>query len=48
MDNDLGILYVAAKGEGTIRYYEYAEGKMNWFQSDFRSNVPGKGYGFLP
>jgi coronin-1B/1C/6 len=48
-DNDNGILFLAAKGEGNINYYELEnDEKMMHNLSAYRSTVPQKGGGWLP
>ena len=41
-DNDLGILFLAGKGDGLIRTMEFTGGTLHYLQADFMSNVPGK------
>jgi hypothetical protein len=49
MDNDLGILYMAGKGDGNIKYYEIADDEDKvYFLTDFRNNESQKGVCFLP
>ena len=46
-DPDLECLYLGGKGDGNIKYFEFLEGELH-YTNDFRTTVPGKGYGFLP
>eukprot|EP00331_Platyophrya_macrostoma_P006719 CAMPEP_0176424438 /NCGR_PEP_ID=MMETSP0127-20121128/10837_1 /TAXON_ID=938130 /ORGANISM="Platyophrya macrostoma, Strain WH" /LENGTH=546 /DNA_ID=CAMNT_0017805495 /DNA_START=29 /DNA_END=1669 /DNA_ORIENTATION=- len=46
-DSDLGMLYLAGRGDGNIRYYEFADGAFT-YTSDHKSTVPMKGIGFIP
>lgn len=46
-DEDLDCLYVAGKGDGNIKYFEFLEGELHYL-NDMRTTVSGKGYGFLP
>jgi len=48
-DDDLGILYLAGKGDGNIRYYEITnDDKFVYWLSEFKSNVPQRGIASLP
>jgi len=48
-DVDIGILYVAGKGDGNIRYYEWIEEEKFLFPlSEFKSSDPLRGLCFLP
>ncbi|KAF9122645.1 Coronin-like protein crn1 [Mortierella sp. 14UC] len=46
-DGDSNMLYLAGKGDGNIRYYEYENDEM-FLLSEYSSNVPQRGLGFLP
>lgn len=46
-DDGSQILYVAGKGDGNIRYYEYQNDKFE-FLSEYRSPNPQRGIAFLP
>lgn len=46
-DEDVGMLYLAGKGDGNIRYYEFADGKFVYL-SQFQSTTSGALYGFYP
>lgn len=46
-DGDLNILYLAGKGDGNVRYYEYTD-KLNYYKNPFLSNYPGRAYGYFP
>lgn len=46
-DDGCQILYIAGKGDGNIRYYEYAHDKFE-FLSEYRSAQPQRGLAFLP
>lgn len=46
-DNDLNMLYLAGKGDGNIRYYEFVDEEFHYCM-DYRTNVSARGYGFLP
>jgi len=48
-DNDNGVLYLAAKGEGNINYYELEnDEKIMHNLGAYRNPVPQKGGGWLP
>ncbi|KAF9094880.1 Coronin-like protein crn1 [Mortierella sp. GBA35] len=46
-DGDSNMLYLAGKGDGNIRYYEYENDEM-FSLSEYGSNVPQRGVGFMP
>ncbi|OZJ06460.1 hypothetical protein BZG36_00519 [Bifiguratus adelaidae] len=46
-DADTKMLYLAGKGDGNIRYYEYENDEL-FFLSEFKSGEPQRGIGFLP
>lgn len=46
-DADTNVLYLGGKGDGNIRYYEFAEGQI-YNLNQFSSTTPAKGLGFLP
>ncbi|KAF9581870.1 Coronin-like protein crn1 [Lunasporangiospora selenospora] len=46
-DGDSKMLYLAGKGDGNIRYYEYENDEL-YTLSEFGSNVPQRGIGFMP
>lgn len=48
-DEDTGMVYLAGKGDGNIRYFE-VEGKAPWVHSlsEYKSSVPQRGVCFLP
>jgi coronin-1B/1C/6 len=48
-DADTGILYLAGKGDGNIRYYEWVDDETNlYYLSEYKSSDPQRGIGFLP
>jgi len=48
-DEDTSILYLAGRGDGNIRYYEFVdEEPYFYFISAYTSNVPQKGMGMVP
>lgn len=48
-DHDTGILYLAGKGDGNIRYYEIVdEAPYFYYLSEFKSAAPQKGIAFVP
>lgn len=49
-DMDTELLFLAGKGDGNIRYYEcdFDNGAVINYVTDFTSNVPTAGMGFLP
>jgi coronin-1B/1C/6 len=48
-DNDTKMLYLAGKGDGNIRYYEYADEAPYIFPlSEYKSSDPQRGLAFLP
>lgn len=46
-DEGLGVLYIVGRGDSSIRYWEYQDGKLHYLNA-FNSNAPGKGYSFFP
>ncbi|KAI7899538.1 uncharacterized protein BX663DRAFT_521236 [Cokeromyces recurvatus] len=46
-DPDTKILFLAGKGDGNIRYYEYDNDALH-FLSEFKTIEPQRGMGFLP
>lgn len=48
-DEDTGVLFLAGKGDGNIRYYEITDEK-DWiyYLSEYKSNVPQVGMGWMP
>jgi coronin-1B/1C/6 len=49
-DEDSKMLYLAGKGDGNIRYYEFVDEDpaMYYFVSQFQSSTPQRGMGVLP
>lgn len=49
-DDDSKIMYLAGKGDGNIRYYEFVDEDPNlyYFISAFQSNTPQRGMASLP
>jgi len=48
-DPDNAILYLAGKGDGNIRYYEWSDDdKGLYYLSEYKSSEPQRGIGFLP
>lgn len=48
-DYDTSMIYLAGKGDGNIRYYEYTgEDKLIYSLSEYKSNKPTKGGCFVP
>jgi hypothetical protein len=48
-DNDTGVLFLAGKGDGNIRYYEVTdEGQFIYYLTEYKSNTAQNGCGFLP
>ncbi|KAJ3048671.1 Coronin-2B, partial [Rhizophlyctis rosea] len=48
-DQDTGILFLAGKGDGNIRYYEWSDDeKALHYLSEYKSSDPQRGIGFLP
>jgi len=48
-DEDTSIMYLAGKGDGNIRFYEFVDEEPYYFAVDaFKSNVPQKGMGMIP
>lgn len=48
-DGDTNMLYLAGKGDGNIRYYEYVDdNKSLYYLSEYKSSDPQRGMGFLP
>ena len=48
-DGDTSMLYLAGKGDGNIRYYEWSDDdKGLYFLSEYKSTEPQRGIGFLP
>ncbi|KAJ2402649.1 Coronin-like protein crn1 [Coemansia sp. RSA 2559] len=46
-DGYSNVLYVAGKGDGNIRYYEYADDQL-YFLSEYTSSDPQRGLGIMP
>ncbi|KAI9712074.1 MAG: Coronin-like protein crn1 [Bogoriella megaspora] len=46
-DDGTKILYLAGKGDGMIRYYEYSDDKLEYL-SEYKSADPQRGIAFLP
>ncbi|KAF9107592.1 Coronin-like protein crn1 [Mortierella sp. AM989] len=46
-DGDSNMLYLAGKGDGNIRYYEYEADEL-FTLSEFGSNLPQRGLAFMP
>ncbi|MCJ1310548.1 Coronin-like protein crn1 [Agyrium rufum] len=46
-DDSTQCLYLAGKGDGNIRYFEYENGRME-FLSEYKSGDPQRGMAFLP
>jgi coronin-1B/1C/6 len=46
-DADTGVLFLAGKGDGNIRYYEYVEDHIHYL-TEYKSNVPCQGMAALP
>ncbi|KAI1268705.1 DUF1900-domain-containing protein [Xylariaceae sp. FL1019] len=46
-DNGSNVLYLAGKGDGNIRYFEYENDKFE-FLSEYKSPEPQRGVAFLP
>ncbi|KAI9479711.1 Coronin-like protein crn1 [Coemansia sp. RSA 990] len=46
-DASTRMLYVAGKGDGNIRYYEYSDDKL-YFLTEFQSPEPQRGLGAMP
>lgn len=46
-DADVNLLYVAGKGDGSIRYFEYAKDDFSYL-STHSSNEPQRGMSFMP
>lgn len=46
-DDGTNCLYLAGKGDGNIRYYEYENGKFEYL-SEYKSADPQRGVAFLP
>jgi len=48
-DQDSGVLFLAGKGDGNIRYYEIVdEAPYFYYLTEFKSPTPQKGMAFLP
>ncbi|CDJ49705.1 Coronin, related [Eimeria brunetti] len=46
-DETLGMLYVAGKGDGNLRYFQFFAGELRRVD-EYRSNVPMKSFCFIP
>jgi coronin-1B/1C/6 len=46
-DNDTGVLFLAGKGDGNVRYYEVAEDQI-FYLSEFKSSSSQNGMGYMP
>lgn len=47
IDDGTQCLYLAGKGDGNIRYFEYANDKFE-FLSEYKSSEPQRGIAFTP
>ena len=48
-DGDTSMLYLAGKGDGNIRYYEWLDDEKGlYYLSEYKSSDPQRGIGFLP
>lgn len=48
-DGDTNVLYLAGKGDGNIRYYEWIDDdKGLHYLAEYKSSEPQRGIGFLP
>ncbi|KAJ1555416.1 Coronin-2B, partial [Nowakowskiella sp. JEL0078] len=48
-DADTSVLYLAGKGDGNIRYYEWVDEDTSlYYLSEYKSSDPQRGLGFLP
>jgi len=48
-DNDTGVLFLAGKGDGNIRYYELTnDDKFVYYLTEYKSAVPQRGIAMLP
>ncbi|KAJ3091357.1 Coronin-like protein crn1 [Quaeritorhiza haematococci] len=48
-DQDTAVLYLAGKGDGNIRYYEWVDDEKGlYYLSEYKSSDPARGIGFLP
>lgn len=48
-DADTCMLYLAGKGDGNIRYYEWVDDEKGLhYLSEYKSTDPQRGIGFLP
>jgi coronin-1B/1C/6 len=48
-DEDTCLMFLAGRGDGNIRYYEFVDEEPYYFSVDaFKSNVPQKGMGMVP
>ncbi|KAI9139726.1 hypothetical protein BKA69DRAFT_1083913 [Paraphysoderma sedebokerense] len=48
-DRDNSILYLAGKGDGNIRYFEYVDEESSMhYLSEYKSSEPQRGIGFMP
>ncbi|KAJ3144168.1 Coronin-2B, partial [Irineochytrium annulatum] len=48
-DVDTSMLYIAGKGDGNIRYYEWVDDERSLFPlSEYKSSDPLRGIGFMP
>ncbi|TPX31089.1 hypothetical protein SmJEL517_g05500 [Synchytrium microbalum] len=48
-DEGTNMLYLAGKGDGNIRYYEFIDDENSlYFLSEYKSSEPARGLGFVP
>jgi len=48
-DEDTSLMFLAGRGDGNIRYYEFVDEEPYYYSVDaFKSNVPQKGMGIIP
>eukprot|EP01119_Soliformovum_irregulare_P019081 TRINITY_DN597_c0_g1_i1.p1 TRINITY_DN597_c0_g1~~TRINITY_DN597_c0_g1_i1.p1 ORF type:complete len:461 (-),score=136.66 TRINITY_DN597_c0_g1_i1:87-1424(-) len=46
-DSDLNIVYMAGKGDGNIRYFEFQDDQL-FYLAEFKSATPQRGLGMMP
>ena len=48
-DADSNILFLAGKGDGNIRYYEYVDEETSlYYLTEYKSSEPQRGIGYMP
>lgn len=41
-------MFLSGKGDGIVRLLEFSGGNLHHCGNEYKSNIPGKSYAFLP